>query len=112
MARQSFPDEAGPVPQGFLGHTVGTPTAKPYTLIMDDVMSEEPAAIGSHSLRSRHNRRPSRYSDRRLRSSIGSKSGNNDAAAPASEHQCTKSIAAASAITNSAAAHSSTIESY
>jgi hypothetical protein len=109
-ARQSFPDEADPVPQGFLDHTVGTPTTKSYGPIMDGVMSQEPAAIGRRSLRPRHNRRPSRYSDSGLGSSIGSKSGKNDAAAPTSEDQCT-SIVAASAITRSAAAHSSTIES-
>jgi hypothetical protein len=111
MARQSFPDEADPVPQ-FLDQTVGAPTAKPYALIMDDVMLEDSVAIGRRSLRSRHNRRPSRYSDSGPRSSIGSKSGKNDAVGPASEHRCTKSIVAASAITKSAAAHSSTIKSY
>jgi hypothetical protein len=110
--RQSFPDVADPVPQGFLNHTVGTPTTKSYGPIMDGVMTQEPAALGRRSsLRPRHNRRPSRYSDSGLGSSIGSRSGKNAANADASNDQCTKSIVAASAITRSAAAHSSTIES-
>src|SRR6266536_2350733 len=29
-AKQSFPDEADPVPQGFLDHTVGSPALKSY----------------------------------------------------------------------------------
>jgi hypothetical protein len=106
-ARQSFPDEADPVPQGFLNHTVGSPTTKSYGPTMDGVMSQEPR----RSLRPRHNRRPSRYSDSGLGSSIGSRSGKNAADVDASDDQCTKSIVAASAITRSAAAHSSTIES-
>jgi hypothetical protein len=110
-ARQSFPDEADPVPQGFLNHTVDTPTTKSYGPIMDGVMSQEPASAGRRSLRPRHNRRPSRYSDSGLGSSIGSRSGKHAADANASDDQCTKSIVAASAITRSAAAHSSTIES-
>ncbi|KAF8855601.1 putative zinc finger transcription factor ace1 [Acephala macrosclerotiorum] len=107
-ARQSFRDEADPVPQGFLNHTVGTPTTKSYGPIMDSVMSEEPSSsIGRRSLRPRHNRRPSRYSDSGLGSSIGSMSGKK--AAETQETSVTE--VAASAITRSAAAHSSTIES-
>ncbi|TVY75713.1 Zinc finger transcription factor ace1 [Lachnellula suecica] len=112
-ARQSFPDEADPVPQGFLNHTVGSPSTKSYGSIMDGPMSSEPSSIGRRSLRPRHNRRPSRYSDSALGSSIGSKSGKNAAdTAPTSvtDEKRTKSVAA-SAITRSAAAHSSTIES-
>jgi len=110
--RQSFPDVADPVPQGFLNHTVGTPTTKSYGPIMDGVMTEEPANIGKRSLRPRHNRHPARYADSGLGSSIGSRSGKGaaDADADASDDQCTKHVAA-SAITRSAAAHSSTIES-
>ncbi|KAH8762852.1 putative zinc finger transcription factor ace1 [Hyaloscypha sp. PMI_1271] len=107
--RQSFPDVADPVPQGFLNHTVATPTTESYGPIMDGVMTQEPASIGRR-LRPRHNRRPSRYSDSGLGSSIGSRSGKNAADADASDDQCTK-LVAASAITRSAAAHSSTIES-
>jgi hypothetical protein len=77
---------------------------------MDGVMTQEPAKIGGRSLRPRHNRRPARYADSGLGSSIGSRSGKNAADADASDDQCTK-LAAASAITRSAAAHSSTIES-
>ena len=111
-ARQSFPDEADPVPRGFLNHTVGTTDT--YGPIMDGVISQEPTSIGRRSLRPRHNRRPSRYSDSGLGSSIGSASGKRAGeAAPTSvtEDHCAKSIVAASAITRSAAAHSSTIES-
>jgi hypothetical protein len=113
-ARQSFPDEADPVPQGFLDHTVGTPALKSYGSIMDGATSKESSAIGRRSLRPRHNRRPSRYSDSALGSSIGSSSGKKAADAQAtsvSNEECTKSIVTASAITRSAAAHTSTIES-
>ncbi|KAH7354759.1 putative zinc finger transcription factor ace1 [Rhexocercosporidium sp. MPI-PUGE-AT-0058] len=112
-AKQSFPDEANPVPQGFLDHTVGSPTAKSYGPTMAGVMDQEPAA-SRRSLRPRHNRRPSRYSDSGLGSSIGSMSGKKAADAQptsVSDDHCAKSIVAASAITRSAAAHSSTIES-
>ncbi|KAE8444708.1 hypothetical protein EG329_014366 [Mollisiaceae sp. DMI_Dod_QoI] len=106
-ARQSFRDEADPVPQGFLNHTVDTPSTKSYGPIMDGVMSEEPASsIGRRSLRPRHNRRPSRYSDSGLGSSIGSMSGKK----AAETQTASVSDVAASAITRSAAAHSSTIE--
>ena len=110
--RQSFPDEADPVPQGFLNHTVGTTDT--YGPIMDGVISQEPASIGRRSLRPRHNRRPSRYSDSGLGSSIGSASGKHageTAPTSATDDHCAKSTVAASAITRSAAAHSSTIES-
>jgi hypothetical protein len=113
-ARQSFPDEADPVPRGFLDHTVGSPTTKSYGSIMDGPMSKEPSSIGRRSLRPRHNRRPARYSDSALGSSIGSKSSKNAAdtnPTSVTDEHCSKSIVAASAITRSAAAHSSTIES-
>ncbi|KAF4625064.1 hypothetical protein G7Y89_g13102 [Cudoniella acicularis] len=112
-ARQSFPDEADPVPQGFLNHTVGSPSTKSYGSIMDGVMSKEPSSIGRRSLRPRHNRRPSRYSDSALGSSIGSRCGKNAAdtnPTSVTGDSCTKSVVAASAITRSAA-HTSTIES-
>ncbi|EHK99292.1 C2H2 and C2HC zinc finger [Glarea lozoyensis ATCC 20868] len=108
-ARQSFPDEADPIPQGFLNHTVGTPSESSYGPIMDGVMSKEPSLIGRRSLRPRHNRRPSRYSDSALGSSIGSRSGKmaaDTAATSVTEETQTKSKAAASAITRSAAANS------
>lgn len=111
-ARQSFPDEADPVPQGFLNHTVGA--ADTYGPIMDGVIPQEPASIDRRSLRPRHNRRSSRYADSGLGSSIGSASGKRAgeiAPTSATEDHCAKSIVAASAITRSAAAHSSTIES-
>ncbi|KAK0103364.1 copper-binding transcription factor [Cadophora gregata] len=111
--RQSFPDDANPVPQGFLDHTVGSPTAKSYGPTMAGVMDQEPAA-SRRSLRPRQNRRPSRYSDSGLGSSIGSTSGKKAAdtqPTSVSDDHCAKSIVTASAITRSAAAHSSTIES-
>ena len=111
-ARQSFPDEADPVPQGFLNHTVGTTDA--YGPIMDGCTSQEHASIGRRSLRLRHNRRPSRFSDSGLGSSIGSassKRAGETAATSVTGDHCAKSIVTASAITRSAAAHSSTIES-
>ncbi|TVY51405.1 Zinc finger transcription factor ace1 [Lachnellula cervina] len=113
-ARQSFPDEANPVPQGFLDHTLGSPSTKSYGSIMDGPMSKESPSIGRRSLRPRHNRRPSRYSDSALGSSIDSRSGKKAAAKSSTsvtDDHCSKSIVAASAITRSAAAHSSTIES-
>ncbi|KAG4441965.1 hypothetical protein IFR05_002584 [Cadophora sp. M221] len=111
--RQSFPDEANPVPQGFLDHTVGSPTSKSYGSTMAGVMDQEPA-VSRRSLRPRHNRRPSRYSDSGLGSSIGSSSGKKAAdtqPTSVSDDHCAKSIVTASAITRSAAAHTSTIES-
>ncbi|TVY16405.1 Zinc finger transcription factor ace1 [Lachnellula arida] len=113
-ARQSFPDEANPVPQGFLDHTLGSPTTKSYGSIMDGPMSMESPSIGRRSLRPRHNRRPARYSDSALGSSIDSRSGKKTAdksSTNVTDDHCSKSIVAASAITRSAAAHSSTIES-
>lgn len=107
--KQSFPDEADPVPQSLLNHSFGKPTTKSYGPIMDGVMSKEPSAIGRRSLRPRHNRRPSRYSDSALGSSIGSRSGKNTAETnptTVTDDARTKAKAAASAITRSAAAHS------
>jgi hypothetical protein len=70
---------------------------------MDGVMSEEPASsIRGRSLRPRHNRRPSRYSDSGLGSSIASTSGKK----AAETQPISVSEVAGSAIT-----HSSTIES-
>ncbi len=109
--RPAFPDEADPVPQGFLNHTVGVTDA--YGPIMDGVVAQEQSSSVRRSLRPRHNRRPSRYADSGLGSSIGSASGKRAAEmAPtgASQERRAKSVAA-SAITRSAAAPASTIES-
>jgi len=110
--RQSFPDQADPVPRVFLNHTVGTTDT--YGPIMDGVMAQEPTSIGRHSLRRRRNRHPSRYSDSGLGSSIGSatgkRAGETSPTSVTEDHRA-KSLVAASAITRSAAAHSSTIES-
>jgi len=100
-ARQAFPDEADPVPQSFLHHTVG-PAA--YDSIMEGLLSNEPASVGGRVLRPRHNRRPSRYSDSGLGSSIASEKYS-------AETAVTSVSAAASAITRSAATHSSTLDS-
>ena len=99
--RQAFPDEADPVPQSFLNHTVG-PAA--YDSIMEGLLSNEPASIGGRVLRPRHNRRPSRYADSGLGSSIASEKYS-------AETAVTSVSAAASAITRSAATHSSTLDS-
>ena len=111
-ARQSFPDEADPIPQGFLDHTLGSPATKSYGSIMDGPMSSEPASV-RRSLRPRHNRRPSRYSDSALGSSIRSSSGKSATETQAtsiSEEQCTKATVVASAITRTAS-HLSTVQS-
>lgn len=105
-ARQSFPDEANPVPLGFLNHTVATPASRSYGPTMAGVMDREPAA-SRRSSRGRHARRPSRCSDSGLGSSILSQFGKMATATQATsvEEQVT-----ASAITRSAAADSSTIQ--
>lgn len=68
-ARQSFPDEADPVPRSFLDHTVGGTGT--YTPIMDGLRSKSPAS-SRRILRPREHRRPSRYADSGLGSSIAS----------------------------------------
>ncbi|KAJ5038818.1 uncharacterized protein L3040_006497 [Drepanopeziza brunnea f. sp. 'multigermtubi'] len=111
-ARQSFPDEANPVPQGFLDHTVGTPATQPHGPTMAGVMDQEPAA-SRRSSRLRRERHPSTYSDSGLGSSIGSTSGKKATATqPTSvaEEEPARSLVTASAITRSPAAHSSTIQ--
>jgi hypothetical protein len=80
--------------------------ARDYGPTMDGVVSQEPASIGRRSLRPRRNHRPSRYSDSGLGSSVGSTSGKR-----AGETAFTSPIVAGSAITRSAAAHFSTIDS-
>ncbi|KAH8593667.1 hypothetical protein B0O99DRAFT_515434 [Bisporella sp. PMI_857] len=104
--RQAFRDDAEPVPRSFLDHTVG-PAA--YDSIMHGLTSDEPAANGKRVLRPRQNRRPARYADSGLGSSIISsekQAAETDATSVSEE----KSVVAASAITRSAAAHSSTLE--
>ncbi|RFU33601.1 hypothetical protein B7463_g2742, partial [Scytalidium lignicola] len=116
--RRSFPDDADPVPQGVLNHTLDTPATRSYGAIMDGVLTQEPAelSIGRHSLRPRHNnRRASRHhaSDSGLGSSIKSElNSEGNAAGAFHDERGAKSIvsASASAITRSAAAHSSTMQ--
>ncbi|PBP21575.1 Zinc finger transcription factor ace1 [Diplocarpon rosae] len=111
-AGQSFPDEANPVPQGFLDHTVGTPADRSYGPAMAGVMDQEPAA-SRRSSRLRHNRRPSRDADSGLGSSIGSIHGKEAAGThltSISHGLCARETVTASAITRSAAAPSSTME--
>jgi uncharacterized C2H2 Zn-finger protein len=87
-ARPAFPDEADPVPRGVLTHTVGA--AQSYGPIMDAAVEKE-AKAGRAGLRPRVDRRPARFTDSALGSSIESASG------------ARKSAGAASAITRSAA---------
>jgi hypothetical protein len=110
-------DEVEPVSHALVDSAVGSPSLKSYGSIMDSAIKKEESAIGRHSLRPRQNRRPSRYSDSALGSSIGSSTGKKNAAASAetlptsvTEERRTKSTKTASAITRTAA-HSSTMES-
>jgi len=116
--RTSYRDEGLPVPQGFLDHTVGAHPTEGYDSIMEGVMTQEPSelSIGKSSLRSSHKRRSSHChaSDSGLGSSITSvseKRGMEAMAASLTDDRCARSIITASAITRSAAAHSSTMES-
>jgi hypothetical protein len=98
--RPSFPDDADPVPRGVLNHTVGP--ADSYGPVMDSAIEKEAAAAGRAGLR-RTTRRPARYGDSALGSSISSASGK------AGDRKSTVT-ASASAITRSAAAHASTLQ--
>lgn len=102
-ARQSFPDEADPVPRAFLDHAVGTTGT--YAHIMDGLLSKDTASSG-RVLRPRHNRRPTRYADSGLGSSIASPKheGSN-----LTDDHCAKPMNTISAITRSAAAHPETL---
>jgi hypothetical protein len=102
-ARQSFPDEADPVPRGFLDHTVGGTGT--YSPIMEGLLSKDPAS-SRRVLRPRHNRRPSRYADSGLGSSIASPK--HDGSSLTDEHSANPA-GSVSAITRSAAAHPETL---
>ncbi|TAQ85158.1 hypothetical protein B7494_g6519 [Chlorociboria aeruginascens] len=109
-SRQSFRDEAEPVPRGLINSQGSSPATASYGAIMDGVMSKEAASIGRHSLRPRHNRRPSKYSsDSGLGSSIGSRSGKQDVDTSPTTVTDERKSGTASAITRSAAAHTSAI---
>jgi hypothetical protein len=119
-AKQSFRDEALPVPQGILNHAVASRRPEAHNGIMSDILSSEQPAdfnVGGRSLRPRRQiRRPSNYhaSDSGLGSSVQSgslKRSNSTGLTTVSDDHCAKSIVAASAITRSAAAHPSTLES-
>ncbi len=118
-AKQSFRDEALPVPQGILNHAVASRRPQAHNGIMSDMSSPEPAdyTVGGRSLRPRRQiRRPSNYhaSDSGLGSSVQSgslKRSTSTGLTSVSDDHCAKSIVAASAITRSAAAHPSTLES-
>ncbi|KAL3427645.1 hypothetical protein PVAG01_01154 [Phlyctema vagabunda] len=110
-SRQSFRDDGSPVPQGFLNHTVDTPSTASYGSAMEGVMSSAASeAVTRRS--SRQRRRPARYhaSDSGLGTSIMSGSDKLGAESAHAEDQCAKSIVAASAITRSAA-HTANVES-
>lgn len=117
-AKQSFRDEAIPVPQGILNHAVASRRPQAHDGIMADILNPEPADynVGGRSLRPRRQlRRPSNYhtSDSGIGSSIlsgSTKRSTSTGLTSVSDHGA-KSIVAASAITRSAAAHPSTLES-
>jgi hypothetical protein len=118
-ATQSFRDESLPVPQGFLDHAVAAHRPDAHNGIMSDLLTREPADynVGGRSLRPRRQTRaPSNHhaSDSGLGSSIKSgslKRSTSSGLTLVTDDQCAKSIVTASAITRSAAAHPSTIES-
>jgi hypothetical protein len=100
--RQAFRDEADPVSRSILDHTVGPS-------IMERLLSKDPHPMGKRVLRPRtQQRRPARYADSGLGSSISS-SGKDVETQPTSVSD--NSCPAASAITRSAATHFSTLES-
>jgi hypothetical protein len=101
--KQSFPDEADPIPRGFLDHTLGGTGV--YSPIMDGLRSND-SPPGGRVLRPRSNRRPSRYADSGVGSSIASPK---DEASSLTGDQCVKSYTSVSAITRSAAAHPETL---
>jgi uncharacterized C2H2 Zn-finger protein len=103
--RTAFPDDADPVPRGVLNHTV--PAAQSYGPVMDAAVKKE--AAGRSGLRPRANRRPSRFTDSALGSSIDSASGKPGLRGDVTSED-RKSIVTASAITRSAAAHASTLK--
>jgi hypothetical protein len=118
-AKQSFRDEALPVPQGILNHAVASRRPEAHNGIMSDILSSEQPTdynVGGRSLRPRRQiRRPSNYhaSDSGLGSSVQSgslKRSTSTGLTSVSDDHCAKSIVAASAITRSAAAHPSTLE--
>jgi uncharacterized C2H2 Zn-finger protein len=101
-ARQSFRDEADPLPQTFLDHTLGSPTLRSYGSIMDSAVDQPPSpAVGRRSARLRHTRRSSKFNDSALGSSIDT--------TPAIKTEEGTSVAP-SAINMGAAAHSSTMK--
>lgn len=95
-ARPTFRDEADPVPRGVLNHTVGNQS---YGPIMDSAIKKE-ASAGRAGLRPRISRRPSRFSDSALGSSIESASGK-----PQDGGKTESKTVTASAITRSAASN-------
>ena len=114
--RTAFLNDSGPI--AFLDQ--GAPALKSYGSIMDSaVVKKECSTIGRHSLRPRVNRRPSRYSDSALGSSVGSSSTGKKDVAAGTQTEATsvsagdrevKSAGSSSAITRSAATHAATME--
>ena len=98
-ARQSFPDEADPVPRSFLDHTVGGTGV--HSPIMDQMRSKD-STSDRRVLRPRQNRRPSRYADSGLGSSVASSKHEGSSLV---DDNCAKPSGTVSAISRSAAAH-------
>ncbi|PQE11566.1 Zinc finger transcription factor ace1 protein [Rutstroemia sp. NJR-2017a WRK4] len=102
-SRQSFRDESDPLPKGVIASAVDNPATAPYPgTIMEGPMTMEPSS--RRSLRPR--RRPTRYADSGLGTSIGSSSEKKEA----NDEEESKPVKTASAITRSAAASSTTGE--
>lgn len=94
----AFPDDADPVPRGVLDHTIDVANTS-YGPIMDSAVEK---ATGRSGLRPRMNRRPARFTDSALGSSVESASGKQQ-----DKNDQSSQTATASAITRS---HASTLD--
>jgi hypothetical protein len=116
--RQSFRDDASPVPQGFLNPSATPHCPAAHKGIMSDILTAEPVdyTVGGRSLRPRRSiRRPQVYdpSDSGIGSSIHSSASGKRSISTAmtsmASNQGVKSVLGTSAITRSVAADPSTI---
>jgi hypothetical protein len=111
--KQSFRDDASPVPSGFLNNTVATrhrDVNTPSTMANIDGSNY---SVSGHSLRPRRQARPvnTHASDSALGSSIRSEKRSISTGLASMTEERSSKIGSASAITRSAAAHPSTLES-
>ncbi|KAI9746080.1 MAG: copper-binding transcription factor [Claussenomyces sp. TS43310] len=118
--KQSYRDDSFPVPQGFLNHTVTASHPRKLNNLMTNNVTGEPVNynVGGRALRPR--RQPHGHCSYRLSdsgSNISSDSSDDEDVSMSTDltsvtdDHCVKPIVAASAITRSAATHSSTLES-